>query len=82
MNTEDMMNEGEILRNQMAREGERLASRLTELAERITRVSKGFTSSDRPAAAIAADIVNDYTQGIGAAGPILWGMIRELNRTE
>lgn len=75
------MNENEILRSEMAKEAGRIARSLTELAERISRAGSGFTNSDRPAAAIAADIANDYTQGVGAAGPILWGMIRELSRT-
>lgn len=76
------MDDNDIMRNQMAQEAERLAGRLTDLASQISWTSSSFTNSDLPAAEIAASIVNEYTQGIGGVGPILWGMIRELSRTK
>jgi hypothetical protein len=72
------LTEDQVLRREAAREAERLASKLDQLAERIRHTSRQFENTPRPAVAIVADLVNDYVQGTGSAGPILWGLIREL----
>lgn len=74
------LTEDQVLRREAAREAERLASELDRVAERIRHTSRQFEKTQRPAAGITADLVNDYVQGTGSAGPILWGLIRELSR--
>lgn len=71
--------ENQSLREYAAQDVERVAVTLENLATRLRWTALQF-KTDRPAAEVVADIVNDYTQGIGQTGTIFWSIIRELSR--
>lgn len=62
----------------VARGLERLAARLRMLAERYATV--GTSTNDHVVRSgcvgVAAEVVNEYTQGVGSNGTYLWGVIR------
>lgn len=66
-------------RAEVARQIGRLADQLRSTADRVERYSTQLTNSDREAAAVAADALNDFEQM--NVGPIVWGIVRELGHT-
>jgi hypothetical protein len=52
-----------------------LADEMTALAERLRIIARGFSTNHRSAADIAAEVVNDFTQGTGILGSRLWGVV-------
>lgn len=53
-----------------------LTRELRHLADRLDLIALPLERGDGKAAQVAAEIVNDYTQGAGAAGARLWSLIR------
>jgi hypothetical protein len=76
------LTDNQILRKDAARQAERIAKDLEDLAARIRCTAQQFDDESRMASKVAADIVSDYTQGGGNIGSMLWMMINELSRTK
>jgi hypothetical protein len=65
----------EIAANMAQHNVDILADEMTELAARLRIRACAFTTSQRSATYIAADIVSDFTQGTGVLGSRLWGIV-------
>jgi hypothetical protein len=76
------LTDNQILRKDAARQAERIAKDLENLAARIRRTAQQFDDESRMASKVVADIVSDYTQGGGNIGSMLWIMVNELSRTK
>lgn len=53
-----------------------LTRELRHLADRLDLIATPLERGDGKAAQFAAEVVNDYTQGVGAAGARLWSLVR------
>jgi hypothetical protein len=58
------------------RDAQAVAGKLRALADRIDQLATAFPATDRPVS-LAADIVNDYTQGVGGVGTHLWSLVKD-----
>lgn len=54
-----------------------MAERLEKLAERLRLRAKAFANPHVNAVGLAADLVSDYTQGVGSQGTYLWGLVTD-----
>lgn len=54
---------------------ETIARELEELAGRLRAQVSGFNNPNLSAVGLAADIVSDYTQGVGSRGTRLWTLV-------
>lgn len=60
-----------------------VAEKLEQLAERLRRMALRFDAPARQTAVdVAAEIVNEYTQGVGAVGSFLWGTVHNANHLD
>jgi hypothetical protein len=69
------MTDKEIRVASARRAASNVAEKLRTLADRIERIGSDFATTDLPAA-VAADIVGDFTQGVGSIGAVLWQVVR------
>jgi hypothetical protein len=65
----------EIAANMAQHNVDTLADEMTALAKRLRIIARGFSTNHRSATSVAADIVNDFTQGTGVLGSRLWGVV-------
>lgn len=72
------MTDKEIRIANARRAANNVAEKLRTLADRIEGIGSDFATTDRPAA-VAADIVNDFTQGVGSIGAVLWQVVRNAD---
>lgn len=74
----------ELTDNQVARQHAKydvvsIATALENLAGRLRKIANQLDDESQPAAAVIAEVVNDYTQGVaGNVGPVLRGLVRGL----
>jgi DNA-binding transcriptional regulator YbjK len=80
MTTTRDLTDNQILRLDALRQVDRVASALEASAERLRREASQLNKEDRDAAAVIADVVNEYIQGTNSIGPMFWSMIRDLSR--
>jgi hypothetical protein len=80
------MNENEVEQNALEasciRQVELVAQHLRSLADRIERSSGAFSKSKPLASSTAADIVSEYTQGVGSAGSRLWALVSDASHLD